>query len=183
MSKREILSYLLSSNTTLTTKEISISLAVALLLSLFMYWVYKKTFSGVVYSKNFNITLMLVALITRIVMLVIGSNLALSLGMVGSLSIIRFRTAVKEPRDIAFMFWAICIGLACGARMFEVITIGSIIIALVLVVFKFDIYSMNNYLLVVKMSGETSGDGELSGLLQRYAKKRDSVCRMCLNRG
>lgn len=171
MSKREILSYLLSANSTLSTKEIVISLLVSVLLSLFMYWVYKKTYSGVIYSKNFNVTLVLVAIITTVIMLVIGSNLALSLGMVGSLSIIRFRTAVKEPRDIAFLFWAVCIGLSCGARMFDVIAIGSVLIALVLLVFKIDIYSTNNYLLVAKVRNDVEEASALEEIVKRNAKR------------
>ena len=179
MSKREILSYLLSANSTLSTKEIIISLAISVLLAFFMYWVYKKTYSGVVYSKNFNVTLVLVAIITTVIMLVIGSNLALSLGMVGSLSIIRFRTAVKEPRDIAFLFWAVCIGLSCGARMFDVITLGSVVIALVLFVFKMDIYNVNNYLLVAKVrndGGETSALEEIvKGNVKRMKMRMQTV--------
>ena len=94
MSKKELVSYLLAQNTALSPAQILLSLTAAVLLALLMYFVYRKTFSGVVYSKNFNSTLVLIAVITTLAMLAIGSNLALSLGMVGSLSISRFRTAI-----------------------------------------------------------------------------------------
>ena len=90
-----------------TIENIIFNIVVTTLLGLFIYYVYKKTFSGVLYSQNFNVTIVMICVITAIVMMLIGNNLALSLGMVGSLSIIRFRTAIKEPRDIGFLFWAI----------------------------------------------------------------------------
>ncbi len=150
MSKKEIFKYLIESNSSMALEQIILSMCMALVLGLFMYFIYKKTFTGIVYSKNFNSTLVLVAIITTMVMTIIGGNLALSLGMVGSLSIIRFRTAIKEPRDIAFMFWAIAIGLACGSEMYVVAIVGSIVIAIVLFCFKFDIYDNKAYLVVIK---------------------------------
>ena len=105
MSKKELLKYLIENNVGISVTQILISMCITVLLSMFIYWVYKKTYSGVMYSKNFNITIILVAIITCMIMMIIGSNLALSLGMVGALSIIRFRTAVKEPKDICFLFF------------------------------------------------------------------------------
>ncbi len=172
MSKKELLNYLLSSNSSITTKEILISLCCALIFSMIMYLVYKKTYIGVVYSKNFNLTLVLVAIITTIIMQVIGNNLALSLGMVGSLSIIRFRTAIKEPRDIAFVFWAICIGLSCGAQMYEVVFWGSLVIVFVLFVFSKDVYTKSCYLLVTKNSNIESGvDVKVQNIVKACAKR------------
>ena len=171
MSKREILSYLLSSNSTLSTKEIIISLAVAVLLSLFMYWVYKKTYSGVVYSKNFNVTLVLVAIITTVIMLVIGSNLALSLGMVGSLSIIRFRTAVKEPRDIAFLFWSIAAGIVLAAGMIPLAVIGSVVIGIILLVFVNKKSHTNPYIVVIQCN-----DHEVEKKATAYLKEKCNRC-------
>lgn len=168
MSKNEMLSYLLSANTSVGTKEIVISLCCALILSMFMYLIYKLTYTGVVYSKNFNSTLVLISIITTVIMLVIGNNLALSLGMVGSLSIIRFRTAIKEPRDIAFLFWAICIGLSCGAQMYEIVFWGSLVIAAVLIVFKKDIYKTTSYLLVAR--GKSDVTQELQKALKETTK-------------
>ena len=131
MSKRQILEYLLESNASVSVTQVCLSLAMAVVLGMLLYFVYRKTYRGTVYSKDFNLTLLLVAIITTLVMQAIGSNLALSLGMVGSLSIIRFRTAVKEPRDIAFLFWAIAIGLTCGSEMYLIGLLGSLVLTVV----------------------------------------------------
>ena len=150
MSKRQILEYLLETNTGVSTAQICFALLAAVLLGVLMCVVYRATYRGTLYSKNFNLTLLLVAIITTIVMMIIGTNLALSLGMVGSLSIIRFRTAIKEPRDIAFLFWAVCIGLACGSEFYLAGVLGSAVIAVVLFVAGLDLYDSASYLLVVR---------------------------------
>jgi hypothetical protein len=137
---------------TFTVESIIFNIVVATLLGLFIYFVYKKTFSGVMYSQNFNVTILMICVITSIIMMLIGNNLALSLGLVGSLSIIRFRTAIKEPRDIAFIFWAIAVGLAAGTSEFIIAIIGSIIIAFLLIIFNKVIYKDYSYLLVLKGS-------------------------------
>ncbi len=141
----------------------------ALVLGLFMYFVYKKTYSGVVYSKSFNQTLVVLAVIVTMVMTIIGGSLALSLGMVGSLSVIRFRTAIKEPKDMAFLFWAIAIGLSCGAEMYVVAVVGSAVIAVVLFVFSRDAYDGNNYLIVVR--GNRIDSDALEKLIDENTKK------------
>ena len=99
MNQNQLTSYLLSRNVTITPLEAVTCLLCALVLAMFMYYIYRKTYTGVAYSRNFNVSLVLLAIITTIAMLAIGNNLTLSLGMVGSLSIIRFRTAIKEPKD------------------------------------------------------------------------------------
>ena len=150
MSTRQILEYLLETNTSVSVLQLCFSLLLAAVLSAFMYFVYRGTYRGTLYSKNFNVTLVLVALITTVVMIVIGTNLALSLGMVGSLSIIRFRTAVKEPRDIAFIFWAICIGIGCGSECYLVVAVASVILTALLLLGNLDLYDSVSYLLVVR---------------------------------
>lgn len=150
MSTRQILEYLLETNTSVSVLQLCFSLLLAAVLSAFMYFVYRGTYRGTLYSKNFNVTLVLVALITTVVMIVIGTNLALSLGMVGSLSIIRFRTAVKEPRDIAFIFWAICIGIGCGSEFYLVVAVASVILTALLLLGNLDLYDSVSYLLVVR---------------------------------
>lgn len=152
MSKKEIFKYLLESSLSISIYQILMAMMTALILALFMYFIYRKTYAGVVYSKSFNQTLVLISIIITMVMMIIGGNLALSLGMVGSLSVIRFRTAIKEPRDMAFLFWSIAIGLSCGAEMYGVAVIGSVVIAGILLAFKFDIYDKNIYLAVVRGS-------------------------------
>lgn len=150
MSKKEIFKYLLETNASVSIDQIVIAMMAALILALFMYFVYRKTYTGVVYSKSFNQTLVLMAIIITMVMMIIGGNLALSLGMVGSLSVIRFRTAIKEPRDMAFLFWAIAIGLSCGAEMYGVAVVGSVVIAVILFLFRLDLYEKSSYLVVVR---------------------------------
>ena len=118
MSKKELLKYLIENNVGISVTQILISMCITVLLSMFIYWVYKKTYSGVMYSKNFNITIMLISTVTSMVMMIIGSNLALSLGMVGALSIIRFRSAIKDPKDIGFLFWGIAVGLSTGTGIY-----------------------------------------------------------------
>lgn len=165
MGKKELVSYLLAQNMTLSLSQVTISLMIAVLLSLLLYYIYRRTFSGIVYSKNFNITLILIAIVTTVAMIAIGNNLALSLGMVGSLSIIRFRTAIKEPRDIAFLFWAICIGLCCGANMYSIGFIGSLIISGLLLVFSKNIYDRTSYLVVIRGSTESLPIEEIEAIL------------------
>ena len=178
MSKKELVSYLLAQNTALSLAQILLSLTAAVLLALLMYFVYRKTFSGVVYSKNFNSTLVLIAVITTLAMLAIGSNLALSLGMVGSLSIIRFRTAIKEPRDIAFLFWAIAVGLACGSEMYLIGLAGSAVVAVVLFVVNLDLYDSVSYLLVVRGALGALDSSKLEKMLADKKRIRRSKLRM-----
>ncbi len=126
-----------------------LGLVITLVLALFVFYIYKKTFSGIIYSHNFNVSLVLMALITSVIIMTISSNLVLSLGMVGALSIVRFRTAVKDPMDIVFMFWAIALGITTGAKLYLIATIGSIfigIIAMILLRYK---NSNNIFMLIV----------------------------------
>ena len=149
-----------------TMEKIIFNIAITTLLGLFIYFVYKKTFTGVMYSQAFNVTIVMICIITAIVMMLIGSNLALSLGMVGSLSIIRFRTAIKEPRDIGFLFWAIAVGLAAGTSEFMIAIIGSIVLAFILFIFNRVLYIDYSYLLVVKGFEVESKD--VSDILKEY---------------
>ncbi len=131
---------------------------ITLLVSLYMFFIYKKSFSGIIYNHNFNVSLVLMAVITSIIIMTISSNLVLSLGMVGALSIVRFRTAVKEPLDIIFMFWAIAIGLTAGARLYSISIIGSLlvgVIALVLLKFK---NTNNIYMLIIQYDKDAKKD-------------------------
>ncbi|MCD8039716.1 MAG: DUF4956 domain-containing protein [Lachnospiraceae bacterium] len=157
MSKKEIFKYLIESNSSISVYQVVFAMLAALVLGLFMYFMYRKTYSGVAYSKSFNQTLVLLAVIVTMVMTIIGGSLALSLGMVGSLSVIRFRTAIKEPKDMAFLFWAIAIGLSCGAEMYVVAVVGSAVIAILLLFFRKDAYDGNTYLIAVRGNALDSG--------------------------
>jgi len=150
MNKENLFQLLMNGADVLTFETIVFNIAVSLVLALFIFIVYKKTFRGVLYSHNFNVTIIMISLITAMVMMLIGSNLAISLGMVGALSIVRFRAAIKEPRDIAFLFWAITVGLAAGSGTFIIAITGSITIAIILFLFGTNNYTENTYLLVIK---------------------------------
>lgn len=115
---------------TISVDKILLSLAVAFIIGIFIVYVYRKTFSGVVYSKSFSLCVLLLAMVTSMIIRTISSNLALSLGMVGALSIVRFRTAIKEPTDTAFMFWSITAGIMAGAGLYLVAIIASLGIGL-----------------------------------------------------
>lgn len=115
--------------------DMAIAIVLAFCLGLFIFFVYKKTFSGVMYSSSFGVTLIALTMITTLVILAVTSNVVLSLGMVGALSIVRFRTAIKEPLDIAFLFWAIAIGIVLAAGMIPLAVIGSVVIGIILLIF------------------------------------------------
>ena len=114
-----------------------IGLAVALVIGLFIFIIYKKTLTGVLYSSGFALTLVGLSLVTTLVIMAVTSNVVLSLGMVGALSIVRFRTAVKDPMDLAFLFWTISVGIICGAGLFEVAVEASILITIVMLLLHF----------------------------------------------
>ena len=169
MSKKELLKYLIENNAGISVTQILISMCITVLLSMFIYWVYKKTYSGVMYSKNFNITIMLISTVTSMVMMIIGSNLALSLGMVGALSIIRFRSAIKDPKDIGFLFWGIGIGLSTGTGVYIIGILGSVFIAFLLFIFDRGIYNDNCYLLIVK--GNDINFNKIESIIKEHTSK------------
>ena len=115
--------------------DMAVSLILAFGIGMFIFLVYKKTYQGVMYSSSFGTTLVALTMITTVVILAVTSNVVLSLGMVGALSIVRFRTAIKEPLDIAFLFWAIAVGIVLAAGMIPLAVIGSVIIGIILLVF------------------------------------------------
>lgn len=149
----------LSNLTAVSLTDIILALALAFALGLFIMAVYRKTFKGVMYSSTFAVSLMALTLITTLIILAITSNVVLSLGMVGALSIVRFRSAVKEPIDIAFLFWSISVGIILGAGLITLAIIGSLFIGLVMVLFVNKQSSDNPYVLVVNCVDEvTEGD-------------------------
>jgi len=109
--------------------DIVIVLFVTFLMGMFVFYMYKLTFQGVLYTQSYNVSLVMVSLVTSLIIMTISTNFILSLGMVGALSIVRFRTAIKDSMDIVFMFWAISIGIANGAGIFKLSLIGSLAIA------------------------------------------------------
>lgn len=121
--------------TSVSLVDMVVTLALAFGLGLFIFLVYKKTYSGVMYSSSFGGTLVAMTMITSMTILAVTSNVVLSLGMVGALSIVRFRTAIKEPMDIAFLFWSIAAGIVLAAGMIPLAVLGSIIIGVVMMLF------------------------------------------------
>ena len=121
--------------TAVSLPDMALALALSFCLGLFIYFVYKKTYSGVMFSRIFGGSLVAMTMITTMVILAVTSNVVLSLGMVGALSIVRFRTAIKEPMDIAFLFWAIAGGIVLAAGMIPLAIVGSLIIGLIMIVF------------------------------------------------
>ena len=136
--------------TPLTTGDIISSILFSVVTGLYIFYIYKLTFSGILYSKNFNITLILVTMVGSVIMMAIGGNLALALGMVGALSIIRFRTPVKDPKDITFLFWSMTAGIVNGIRFYKLSIISSIIIGLVLVILSKKIVVHKPFILILK---------------------------------
>ncbi len=133
--------------------DVLLTLGLAFVLGLFIYIVYKKTYSGVMYSDAFGVSLIAMTMITSLVIVAVTSNVVLSLGMVGALSIVRFRTAIKEPMDIAFLFWAIGVGIVLGAGLLPLGIIGSAIIGVMIVIFSTRKVGLTPYILVVNCDG------------------------------
>ena len=148
-------------------------LLVAFLVSLIIYLTYKNTYTGVLYNPRFNVSLIMITMITTMVMVVIGSNISVSLGMVGALSIIRFRTAVKDPRDTAFIFWCVVSGLACGTQNYTIVIVGSVFICLILFLFKKFTTKNNKYVLIIK--GKSFDLKEVEKTLDK--KLKDYICK------
>jgi len=154
----------------LSISTIVLSLGITFVLGLFIFFIYKKTYNGVLYTKSFNVSLLLISLVTCVVILAISSNVVLSLGMVGALSIVRFRTAVKDSMDLVYMFWAISVGIVSGAGLFLLGIIGSAIIAVILIAMnKFD-YNDNAYLLILNYDN-SADENKLLESIQSEAKK------------
>ena len=158
--------------------DVLMALALAFVIGLFIMQVYKKTFKGVMYSESFGISLIALCLITTLIILAVTSNVVLSLGMVGALSIVRFRSAIKEPIDIAYLFWSIGIGIVIGAGLISLAIIGSIFIGLVMILFVNRKTTNNPYILVINCENDNSENDALKLLaknVQKYNVKSKTV--------
>ena len=142
--------------TSVSLLDMGLALLLAFGIGLFIFLVYKKTFNGVMYSSSFGVTLIALTMITTIVILAVTSNVVLSLGMVGALSIVRFRTAIKEPLDIAFLFWAIGVGIVLAAGMIPLAIIGSVIVGIILILFVNKKSHTQPYIAVINCTGRES---------------------------
>lgn len=180
---KEVLFELLSGNQgALTVQDILLNFLIAGVLGLIIYLSYRISHSNGVYSTKFNVSLVMLTLITTLVMNVIGNNIALSLGMVGALSIVRFRTAIKDSRDTAYIFWAIAAGICCGVQEYVIVSIGSGVIFLFLILFG-AVKSNERYLLILRgeASAETAVEKEIEQLFSgkvRYRVKNTTIDSM-----
>ena len=152
----------------LSVYVIAINNAVALVLGLFIMYTYKLSYSGTAYSRKFNIALGMITIITTMIMSVISNNIALSLGMVGALSIIRFRTAIKDIRDAVYIFWCIAVGIGCGVSQYPLVGIGSFVLFFFLVAFK-QVIPDNKRLLIIQ--GELEDQNRIEALVSNYFDK------------
>ena len=150
--------------------DMAIALVLAFLLGLFIFFVYKKSYSGVMYSASFGVTLVALSLITTLLIMTVVSNIVLSLGMVGALSIVRFRTAVKDPMDTAYMFWALTMGILLGAELYVIAVVVALGIAVILFGLTFVKFrNPNAYLLVLHYDDDAEHD--ILSLLRRTVKQ------------
>lgn len=153
----------------LSVEEIALNIAVATLLGLAIYISYAISHAGTIYSKKFNVSLIALTTLTATVMTVIGNNVALSLGMVGALSIVRFRTAIKDSRDTVYIFWTIVVGICCGVGDFFVAAIGSAVIFAVLLIFGF-VKSTDRMLIIVR--GARNAEQNIQAVFFEFFKRK-----------
>lgn len=156
--------------TSVSILDMALALALAFGIGLFIFLIYKKTYSGVMYSSSFGVTLVALTMITTMVILAVTSNVVLSLGMVGALSIVRFRTAIKEPLDIAFLFWSIAVGIVLAAGMIPLAVIGSVIIGVILLIFVNKKSHSNPYIVVLTCADHES-EMNAKGFLEKETKR------------
>ncbi len=168
----------LESVTEFSAVDTLIGMLFALMIGLFIFVIYKKTFSGIMYSTGFAMTLVGLSLVTTLVIMAVTSNVVLSLGMVGALSIVRFRTAIKEPMEIVFLFWALAAGIVIGAGMIPLAVIGSAIIGLILVLFANRKIHNTPYILIVNCDDEKAEESAMNMIeksVEKYLVKSKTV--------
>jgi uncharacterized membrane protein YhiD involved in acid resistance len=179
----------------LSPSNILASLACAAVCGFVIYFIYRYLYSGIVYSDNFNILLVLITVMTALIIMTISANIVLSLGMVGALSIVRFRTAIKDPLDLGFLFWSVAAGITCGAGLFAAAFVGTAFIAILYIVLTVAKKERRNYLLIVryaetaesnveallgamkyKLKSKTVSDGETELTIEIKIKGNDAQC-------
>ena len=147
--------------------DMVLAMALSFAVGLFIFLIYKKSYAGVMYSASFGVTLIGLTMVTSLVILAVTSNIVLSLGMVGALSIVRFRTAIKEPSDIVFLFWAIAAGIVLAAGLIPLAIFASLLIGLVLLIFSRHKGFDKPYILVVHCS-----DGDAEKAAREFVEQR-----------
>ena len=150
--------------------DTAVALALAFAVGLLIFFVYKKTYNGVMYSPSFGVSLVAMTLITTVVIMAVTSNVVLSLGMVGALSIVRFRTAIKEPMDICFLFWSIGAGIVLAAGLIPLALCGSIVIGAVIMSLANRKSHLHPYIVVIRCDGHDS-EVRAKALLEKNVQK------------
>lgn len=161
----------------LTTSGFFMSLLAAFLCGMIVYFVYRNFYKGVIYNNNFNILLVMTSMVTCFIVIVISSNVVLSLGMVGALSIVRFRSAVKDPLDVGFLFWTVAVGVTCGAGLYLISLIATVFIAVIYIVLVKVRNKKRVYLLIIRY--RHTEDGEVVSAIARII---DSLQKVLKNR-
>ena len=173
----------LNNVTSVSVPDMVLGMVLAFCLGLFIFFVYKKTYTGVMYSSSFGVTLIALTMISTLVILAVTSNVVLSLGMVGALSIVRFRTAIKEPLDIAFLFWSIAAGIVLAAGMIPLAVFGSVLIGIILLLFVNRKASSSPYILVITCDNqehEREVLRYLEGQTEKMCVKSKTVQKGCI---
>lgn len=162
----------------ISISKILITLGISFIIGLFIFLLYKRVFSGVLYSKSFNVSLIGMTMVTAMIIIAVNSNLVLSLGMVGALSIVRFRTPIKDPTDLIFLFWAAAAGIVTGAGFYTLAAIGSVVVGLVMFLFIKNTSAETPYLLVVNCETDESEGlihSQMRTIVKRYNVKQKTV--------
>ncbi len=152
--------------------DAALAITAAFLVSMFIYLVYKKTFGGVMYSRAFNISLVLLTMLTTLVILAITSNVIIALGMVGALSIVRFRTPIKDPMDLVFLFWSIVAGIVIGAGLIPLAVLGSVIIGIILIAFVSRNVVETPYIVIINCTDENAESSAVGLMKKAFSKYR-----------
>ena len=157
-----------------------ISIVLAFAIGMFIYFIYKKTYQGVMFNRQFGVSLVALTMIATFIILAVTSNVVLSLGMVGALSIVRFRTAIKDPLDLVFLFWSVGVGIVLGACMYPLAIIGSLIVGLILFLFVRAKASDSDYILIVECKDEAAekrAEELVKTDVKKYSVKSKTVAR------
>lgn len=160
----------LNNVTSVSVPDMAIAFVFTLAIGLFIFLVYKKSCTSIMYSTSFGLTIISLSLVTTLVILAVTSNVVLSLGMVGALSIVRFRTAIKEPMEIVFLFWSIAVGIVIGAGFFPLAVIGSGIVGIIIIILANKKSSDMPYIIVISMTDD-SHESEVKACLDKNTEK------------
>lgn len=164
----------------LTTPVFLMAMLSSFICGMIVYFVYRRFFKGVIYNNNFNILLVMTSMVTSFIVLVISSNVVLSLGMVGALSIVRYRTAIKDPLDVGFLFWTVAVGITSGAGLYLISLLGTLFVAAIYILLVQVRNRTRMYLLVVKFSPDANErvlqtTESLNKVLKNKTSTRDSI--------